>query len=314
MAKRQKKIIITCALTGAIHTPTMSEGLPITPDQLAQQAIDAVEAGAAIVHLHARNPENGMPSSDPEVFMQFLPQIAEATDGIVNMTTGGSVLMTLEERLAAPMRAKPEMCSLNLGSMNFALYPMAKRYDSWKHDWEKPFLINSDANIFRNTFKDIRYITETLGKEHGVQFELECYDVGHLYNLAHVIDQGWLEPPFFIQTIFGVLGGIGTDPECLMTMKETADRLFGDDYYWSVLAAGRSQIPFTTRAAAMGGNVRVGLEDNLYSSRGRLARDNAELVTKIRKIIEELTLEVATPAEVREMLRLKGKDNVDFWT
>ena len=312
MAKKQKKVIITCAVTGGIHTPTMSEALPVTPEQIATQAIDAVNAGAAIIHLHARHPETGAPSSDPDVFMQFLPRIKEATDGVINITTGGGLKMTVEQRLAAPMRVKPEMCSLNLGSMNFALYPMASRYDSWQHDWEKDFLLSSDDFIFRNTFKDIRYITETLGKRHGVRFELECYDVGHLYNLAHVIDQGWLEPPFFIQTIFGVLGGIGTHPQCLHMMKETADRLFGDDYYWSVLAAGRSQIPFTTQAATMGGNVRVGLEDNLYISRGKLAKDNAQLVTKIRTIIEELTLEIATPDEAREMLNLKGKDNVGF--
>lgn len=312
MAKKQKKVIITCALTGGIHTPTMSDALPTTPSELARQAIDAVNAGAAIVHLHARDPETGAPSSNPDLFMEFLPRIKEATDGVVNITTGGGLNMTVEQRLAAPMRVKPEMCSLNLGSMNFALYPMASKYDSWKFEWEKPFLMASEDFIFRNTFRDIRYITEALGKEHGVRFELECYDVGHLYNLAHVIDQGWLKPPFFVQTIFGVLGGIGTDPQCLHYMKETADRLFGDDYYWSVLAAGRAQIPFTTQAATMGGNVRVGLEDNLYLSRGNLAKDNAELVTKIRAIIEELTLEIATPDEAREMLQLKGKGNVGF--
>lgn len=312
MAKRQKKIIISCAMTGGIHTPSMSPALPVTPAEIARQSIDAIEAGAAIVHLHARDPETGMPTPDPDVYLQFLPAIKEATDGIINITTGGGLNMTIEDRLEAPQRVSPEMCSLNMGSMNFALYPLARRKMDWKHDWEVPFLEASEDFIFRNTFRDIRYIAEKLGKGEGVRFELECYDVGHLYNLAHMIDEGVLEPPFFIQTIFGVLGGIGPDPENLMFMKSTADKLFGDDYYWSVLAAGRHQIPFTTQAASMGGNVRVGLEDNLYLSRGELAPDNASLVTKIRGIIEELGLEVATPAEAREMLQLKGAANTNF--
>ena len=312
MAKSQKKVIISCAVTGGIHTPTMSDALPYKPEDIARQAVDAAQAGAAIVHLHARDPQTGMPTGDPDVFMQFLPVIKEATDAVVNITTGGGLNMTVEDRLRAPLQAQPEMCSLNMGSMNFALYPLAGRFDTWKFDWEKPFLESSADFIFRNTFKDVRSIVEKLGRGHGVRFELECYDVGHLYNLAHVVDSGLLEPPFFIQTIFGVLGGVGTDPQCLMFMKETADRLFGDDYYWSVLAAGRAQMPFTTQAAAMGGNVRVGLEDNLYISRGKLAKDNAELVAKIRAIIEELTLDVATPDEAREMLQLKGKENVNF--
>jgi len=312
MARQQKKIIITCAMTGGIHTPTMSPALPVTPEQIAKQSIDAIEAGAAIVHLHARDPETGMPSPDPEVFLQFLPVIKEATDGIINITTGGGLNMTVEQRLAAPLRVSPEMCSLNMGSMNFALYPLARRKVEWKYDWEVPFLEASEDFIFRNTFRDIRYIAEKLGKGHGVRFELECYDVGHLYNLAHMIDEGVLEPPFFIQTIFGVLGGIGPDPENLMFMKHTADKLFGDDYLWSVLAAGRNQIPFTAQTATMGGNVRVGLEDNLYLNRGELAPSNAALVEKIRAIIEELGLEVASPAEAREVLQLKGASNTNF--
>jgi uncharacterized protein (DUF849 family) len=290
----------------------MSPALPITPDEIARQSIEAAEAGAAIIHLHARNPKDGSPSPDPDVYMQFLPRIKEASDVVVNITTGGGLKMTVDDRLAAPLRAQPEMCSLNLGSMNFALHPMADKYKVWKHDWEEPFLRSSEDFIFRNTFRDIRTIIEKLGEGYGVRFELECYDVGHLYNLAYVIDAGWLKPPFFIQTIFGVLGGIGPDPENLLFMKRTADKLFGDDYIWSVLAAGRHQIPMTTQAATMNGNVRVGLEDNLFIGRGRLAENNAQLVRKIRAIIEELGLEVATPTEVREVLQLKGKENVAF--
>lgn len=312
MAKKQSKVIISCAITGGIHTPSMSPALPYRPEDIAVQAIDAIKAGAAIVHLHARDPKSGMPTADPKVFKDFLPIIKEETDGIINITTGGGMNMTVQDRLRTPLEVKPEMCSLNLGSMNFAIYPLAEKKRHWQNEWEKPFLESSDDFIFKNTFKDIKYITETLGKEHSVRFELECYDVGHLYSLAHVIDKGWLEPPFFIQTIFGVLGGIGADPACLSFMKETADKLFGDDYYWSVLAAGRSQLPFTTQAASMGGNVRVGLEDNLYISKGNLAEDNAELVKRIRSIIESLNLSVATPDEARTMLALKGKNNVAF--
>ncbi len=312
MAKKQKKVIITAAITGGIHTPTMSDALPYTPKQIARQAIDSVKAGASIIHLHARKPQNGMPTGDPEIYKQFLLPIKEETDAIINMTTGGGLNMTVEQRLEAPLRFKPEMTSLNMGSMNFALYPLASKYKTWKFDWEKPFLEASSDFIFRNTFADIKYISERLGKEHGVRFELECYDVGHLYNLAHVIDMGWIKPPFFIQTIFGVLGAIGADPENLMFMKQTADKLFGNDYYWSVLAAGRAQIPFTTQAASMGGNVRVGLEDNLYIAKAKLAKDNAELVTKIRALIEGLGLQVASPDDVRAMLELKGQNNVGF--
>ena len=312
MAKRLDKTIITCAITGGIHTPTMSDALPYEPADIAQPSIDAAEAGAAIVHLHARDPETGMPRSDPALFRQFLPVIKDASDVVVNVTTGGGLNMTVEQRLEGPLDVQPEMCSLNLGSMNFALHPMADRYDTWKFDWEEPFLRSSEDFIFRNTFRDIRMIAERLGKERGVRFELECYDVGHLYNLAHVVDAGWLEPPFFIQTIFGVLGGIGPDPENLMFMKRTADKLFGDDYVWSVLAAGRHQIPMTTQAAIMGGNVRVGLEDNLYLDKGRLADSNAALVRKIRAVLEELGMQIATPADVREILKLKGKENVAY--
>lgn len=312
MAATNEKVIITCAVSGGVHTPTMSEALPCTPDEIAEQSIAAAEAGASILHLHARNAETGEPTPDPAVFMRFLPRIKQATDAVVNITTGGGVTMTLEERLAAPLQAKPEMCSLNMGSMNFAIFGMADRYSTWKHPWEKPYLRNTDNHIFRNTFRDIERIIKELGDAHGTRFEHECYDVGHLYNLTYFVDRGLVRPPFFVQLIFGILGGIGADMRNLMFMKETADRLFGDDYRWSVLAAGRHQMPFANQAAMMGGNVRVGLEDSLYIGKGQLARSNAEQVAKIRRIVEELGLEVATPAEAREMLALKGADLVGF--
>jgi uncharacterized protein (DUF849 family) len=305
-------VIITCAVTGAIHTPTMSPYLPITPDESAADAIAAAEAGAAILHLHARDPQDGRPTPDPKVFMQFLPRIKQATDAVVNITTGGSPTMPVEERLAGVMTFSPEMCSLNMGSMNFALYPMAARYKKWKHAWEEPYLLGTNETIFRNTFADIEKISKLMGEGHGTKFEHECYDVGHLYNLAHGVDKGWFKPPIFLQLIFGILGGIGADMENLLFMKRTADKLFGDDYQWSVLGAGRFQIPFATQAVMMGGNVRVGLEDSLYIGRGQLAKSNAEQVAKIRRIIEELGYEAATPAEARAMLALKGGDQVGF--
>ncbi|MDQ2103557.1 BKACE family enzyme [Azospirillum isscasi] len=312
MAASQKKVIISCALTGSIHTPTMSDALPVTPDEIVEQGIGAAEAGAAILHLHARDPRTGQPTPDPAVFMQFLPRLKQSTAAVLNITTGGSLNMTVQERLAAPLQAQPEMCSLNMGSMNFGIFPLADRYKDWKHDWEEPYLRSTDDFIFRNTFRDIAYILKHLGEGCGTRFEFECYDVGHLYNLAHFVDRGLVKPPFFVQTIFGILGGIGAEQRNLVFMRETADRLFGSDYEWSVLAAGRHQIPFTTMAAVMGGNVRVGLEDSLYLSKGRLARNSAEQVAKIRRILEELSLEVATPAEARAMLALKGADQVAF--
>jgi uncharacterized protein (DUF849 family) len=315
MAKKRSssnKVIITCAVTGSIHTPTMSEYLPITPNEIAEQAIAAAEAGASILHLHARDPNDGRPTPDPKVFMQFLPRIKQSTDAVVNITTGGGLQMTVEDRLAAPLIASPEMCSLNMGSMNFAIHGLADRYKDWKHPWEEPYLRSTKGGIFRNTFDDIEKIYRMLGEGHGTKFEHECYDVGHLYNLAHCLDAGLFKPPVFLQLIFGILGGIGTDPENLNFMKQTADRLFGDDYRWSVLAAGRFQMPFATQAAMMGGNVRVGLEDSLFIGRGKLATSNAEQVAKIRHIIEELGYEVATPTEARAMLGLKGADQVKF--
>jgi uncharacterized protein (DUF849 family) len=308
----KSKVIITCAVTGSIHTPTMSPHLPLTPDDVARQAIDAAEAGAAILHLHARDPENGRPTPDPAVFMQFLPRIKQASNAVVNITTGGGHGMSLQDRLAAPLRAKPEMCSLNMGSMNFGLYPMLQRYKEWKHDWEPAYLEASRDFIFRNTFKDIESILKELGEGCGTKFEFECYDVGHLYNLAHFVDRGLVKPPMLVQTIFGILGGIGADPENLAHMKRIADKLFGDEYYWSILAAGRHQMPFITMGAIMGGNVRVGLEDSLYLGKGELAQSNADQVRKIRNILQNLSLEVATPDEARQALKLKGGDDVAF--
>jgi len=311
MASAPRKVIITCAVTGSVHTPTMSPHLPVTPDQIAADAIAAAEAGASILHLHARDPENGRPTADPAVFMQFLPRIKQATDAVVNITTGGSSLMTLEERLAAPLRAQPEMCSLNMGSMNFGLFPMLDRPREWRHEWEPKLLEATRHTIFKNTFADMETILEKLGKGCGTRFEFECYDVGHLYSLAHFRDRKLVEGPFFIQFVLGILGGIGADPENLMHMKRIADKLFGDGYRFSVLAAGRAQMPLVSMAAAMGGNVRVGLEDSLYDGRG-LAKSSADQVRRIRGILEGLSLEVAKPAEARDMLALKGGDRVAF--
>ncbi|ERP88510.1 3-keto-5-aminohexanoate cleavage protein [Labrenzia sp. PO1] len=306
------KIIITCAVTGSIHTPTMSPHLPVTPAEIAGQAIGAAEAGAAILHLHARNPETGQPSAREADFMAFLPEIKAGCGAVLNLSTGGSAIMSLEDRLAGPLKAEPEMCSLNMGTMNFALYPLADRYDAWVHDWEQPFLRGTDDLVFKNTPRDIEFVLTQMGQQRGARFEFECYDVGHLYMLRHFADRGLVKPPYFIQFVFGVLGGIGADPENLQHMKRMADKLFGDDYVFSVLAAGRQQIPFATIAASMGGHVRVGLEDNLYIAKGKLARSNAEQVTKIRKIVEELGRTVATPEEARQMLGLKGAGETAF--
>ena len=312
MAQKNNKVIITCAMTGGIHVPTMSDYLPVTPEEIAQQSIDAANAGASILHLHARDPENGRPTSDPEIFNKFLPVIKDATNAVINITTGGGLQMTVDQRLEAPLQFKPEMCSLNMGSMNFALFPAASKLSNWKHEWEKPFLEASEDFIFRNTFGDVRKIVKILGDEFGTKFEHECYDIGHLYNLAHFVDAGIIKPPFLIQSIFGVLGGIGPEMDNVVFMKQTADRLFGDNYIWSVLAAGRFQIPFVTQAAMMGGNVRVGLEDSIYLGKGVLAKSNAEQVIKIKKILEELGMQIATPDDTRSILGLKGKDLVNF--
>lgn len=312
MARPARKVIITSAITGAIHTPSMSPYLPLTPEEIARQAIDAAEAGAAILHLHARDPEDGRPSADPEVFAQFLPEIKASTNAVINITSGGSTKMTLEDRLAPPLRFKPEMASLNMGSMNFSIHPAAAKIKEWKHDWEKPYIEGTEDVIFRNTFRDIRRILAELGEGCGTRFEFECYDASHLYNLAHFVDAGMVKPPFFIQTIFGILGGIGPDPDNVAFLRQTANRLFGDDYEWSVLGAGRHQMQLLTFASIMGAHVRVGLEDSLYLGPGRMAESNAQQVSKIRRILEELGYEIATPAEARSLLGLKGPTNVAF--
>jgi len=306
------KIIISCAITGSIHTPSMSPYLPITGAEIAASAIGAAKAGAAILHLHARNPATGQPSADPEHWAGFLGAIKAGCDGVVNMTTGGSAVMTLDMRLAAPKRFAPEMCSLNMGSMNFALYPMAARISQWKHDWERPFLENSDDLVFKNTPRDIAAVLQAMGAERGARFEFECYDISHMTMLKHFVDRGLVRAPLFIQFVFGVLGGMAAEPDTLVLLKRTADRLFGDSYQFSVLAAGRMQVPMATMAAAMGGHVRVGLEDNLYAAKGVLAESNAQQVHQIRTIVEALGRSVATPTEARAMLGLKGAGEVAF--
>ena len=312
MVQSANKVIISCAVTGSVHTPSMSRHLPITPQQIADQSIAAAEAGAAVLHLHARDPADGRPTPDPAVFMQFLPLIRRSTSAIVNITTGGGQGMSLDERLAAPLLASPELCSLNMGSMNFGMFPMIDRYPRFEHPWERAFLESTRDWIFRNTFADIERILERLGKGHGTRFEFECYDVGHLYTLAHFLDRKLVTPPLFVQSVFGILGGQGADTENLLHAKRIADKLFGADYRWSVMASGRHQIPFTTMAALNGANVRVGLEDSLYAGKGRLAQSNAEQVGLIRQILEALSLEVASPDEARAILKLKGVDHVNF--
>lgn len=306
-----RKVIVTCAVTGAIHTPTMSPHLPISPAEIAESALGAARAGAAIVHLHARRPEDGRPSQDPALFREFLPRIKAESDVVVNITTGGAPTMLVEERLQPALTLKPEVASLNMGSMNFGLYEMIPRYREWRHDWELPYLAGSDDRIFRNTFRDIATILESCGGN-GTRFEIECYDVGHLYTAAHFLDRGLLRPPLFIQSVFGIRGGIGPHPEDVLHMKRTCDRLFGGDYLWSVLGAGRNQMYVGVQSAVLGGHVRVGLEDNLWIGKGQLAVSNAEQVSKIRRILEELGLETATPDEARAMLKLKGRDAVGF--
>jgi uncharacterized protein (DUF849 family) len=307
----KRKVIITCAPTGAIHTPSMSPYLPVTPQEIGDAALAAAKAGAAILHLHARDPNDGRPTQDPAVFQQFLPRIKAETDAVINITSGGSPHMTVQERLKPAHFFKPEVASLNMGSMNFGLYPMLERFKEFKHDWERQHLANSRDLIFKNTFKDIEYILTSCGAN-GTRFEYECYDISHLYNLAHFVDRGLANPPFFVQSVFGLLGGIGAHPEDLMHMRRTADRLFGSDYVWSILGAGRNQIPLATLGVAQGSNVRVGLEDSLWIEAGKLAESSAAQVVKIRQVIEGLSLDIATPDEARAMLGLKGADNTNF--
>ena len=308
-----KSVIITCAPTGGIHTPTMSPHLPITPAEIATASIEAAEAGASIIHLHARDPETGKPDPSPETFNQFLPVIKQSTNAVINISTGGSLGMAIEDRLLAATTTSPEMASLNMGSMNFGLFPMLQKYDDFLHDWERPYLEMTEDFIFPNTFKTIRYALEKLGGEHGTRFEFECYDLGHLYNVKWFVDQGLIKPPFFIQMVFGILGGMGAELDHLVHLNRTADRLFGaENYEWSVLAAGRHQMPFATQSALLGGNLRVGLEDSLYIGKGELATSNAQQVERIRGIFENLGLSVASPDEARERLALKGGDRVSF--
>lgn len=307
----KRKVIITCAVTGAIHTPSMSPYLPVTPEEIADAAVGAAEAGAAIVHLHARDPETGKPDQTPEAFARFLPQIKQRTNAVVNLTTGGAPYMTVEERVKPALTFKPEVASLNMGSMNFGLFPMLNRFKEFRHDWERQALENSRDLVFKNTFKDIEFVLRSC-MDNGTRFEFECYDVSHLYNLAHFLDRGLVKPPLFVQTVFGILGGIGPHAEDVLHMKRTADRLFGDQYRWSVLGAGRNQMPVAAIAAAMGGNVRVGLEDSLWDGPGTLAASNAAQVRRVRMILEGLSLEVATPDDAREILELKGGDQVAF--
>ena len=306
-----RKVIITCAVTGSIHTPSMSPYLPVTPEEIADAAIGAADAGAAIIHLHARDPKDGHPYQSPEAFLPFLKIIKQRSNCIVNITTGGSAAMTLEERLRPCATFKPEVASLNMGSMNFGLFPMLNRYKEFKHDWERPALEASRDRVFKNTFADIEHILTSCA-ENGTRFEIECYEIGHLYTLAHFVDRGLVTAPFFVQSVFGILGGIGAHPEDVMHMKRTADRLFGDSYHWSVLGAGRNQIPVITLAASIGGNVRVGLEDSLWDGPGRLATSNADQVRRARQVLEGLGCEVATPEEARKILKLKGGDRVAF--
>jgi len=310
-SRPKKKVIITCAITGSIHTPTMSPHLPITPDEIAEQAIGAANAGAAIVHLHARDPIDGRPIQDPVLFKEFATQISAQSDVVLNFTTGGASTMSIEERLQPALQLQPEVASLNMGSMNFGLYPMLSRFKNWKHPWERPYLEESDGRIFKNTFKDIQYILESC-RAHRTRFEIECYDIGHLYTAAHFLERQIVEPPLFIQSVFGILGGIGPHPEDVLQMKRTADRLFGDDYVWSVLGAGKNQMPIAAMSMVMGGNVRVGLEDSIWNGPGQLAKTNADQVQRVKSIIEALSLEVATPDEAREILQLKGRHNVGF--
>lgn len=306
------KTIITCAITGAIHTPTMSDALPINSEMIFEQAVEAAHAGAAILHLHARNPVNGAPSIDPAHFMEFLPRIKAETDAIVNISTGGSLSTGIEDRMAPAVAASPEMCSLNMGSLNFAMHPLADRYSEWKYDWEEAYVRGSEGNIFRNTFEDIGKVAQTLGKTHGCRFEHECYDVGHIYNLKFCMDQGMFEAPVFLQFVMGILGGITANIDNLVFMKQTADRLFGSNYRWSVIGAGGAQMRLGAVAAQMGGNVRVGLEDSLFIERGKLATSNAQQVRKMREILELQGNEIATPDEARAALALKGQQNTTY--
>ena len=309
MSKEKRKVSITCAVTGAIHTPSMSKYLPVSPNEIADAAILAADAGASILHLHARDPSNGKPTQDPAVFEEILPKIKKETDAVINITTGGSPHMTVEERMMPASVFKPELASLNMGSMNFGLYPMLDRFSEFEHTWERDNLEKSRDLVFKNTFQDIETILK-IGKSNETRFEFECYDISHLYNLKHFVDRNLISPPFFIQSVFGLLGGIGAHPEDLMHMKRTADRLFGSDYQWSILGAGKNQMTLASMGAAQGANVRVGLEDSLWIEPGKLAQSSKDQVTKVRNILEGFSLAIATPNQVRDRLNLKGSRHV----
>ena len=308
---QQRKVIITCAVTGSIHTPSMSPHLPITPQQIADAAVQAVDAGAAIVHLHARNVQDGRPIQTASAFREFTSDIKSRSNAIINITIGGAPSMTVEERFQPALELKPELASLNMGSMNFGLFPMLERYKAFQHPWEKPFLEGTKDLVFKNTFADIEHVL-TRGSENGTRFEFECYDTAHLYNLAYFLDRKLATPPLFVQTVFGILGGIGNHPDDVSHLKRTADRLFGKDYVWSVLGAGKSQMPIASISAAQGGHVRVGLEDSLWLGPGQLAKKNADQVSCVRTILESLGLSIASPNEARALLKLKGAKQVDF--
>lgn len=310
--RKAEKAIITCAVTGSVHTPTMSPYLPITPDQIVDESLAAAEAGAAIVHLHARDPDNGRPVPDPEVYAQFLPRIKQDSDVIVNITTGGTSSFSFEDRMAAPLEFSPEITSFNMGPLATGTFMMLEKFKEFKYDWEEQFLAGSKSNVFSNTFENMEYIAKELGDKRGVRFEFECFDIGHLHSLRALVDMGWVKPPLFIQSVYGFLGGIGADPEHVHSMKQTADRLFGDDYYWSNLAAGKHQMKVITMGAIMGAHVRVGLEDSLWYGKGEMAKSNAEQVGRVRRILEELSIDIATPDEAREMLQTKGSSQVSF--
>lgn len=305
------KVIINCAVTGSIHVPSMSPYLPITPEQIAREAIAAAEAGASTVHLHARDPKTGEPTMNLDLFQEFCQKVSQKSDVVICITTGGAPTMTPEERMVAVKRFRPELASINMGSFNFGLFPMMDKIKEYKWDWEERYLEKSKDNIFKNTFYDQDRIFKIM-RENGTKPELECYDVGHLYNTAYWADKGLIDPPFWLQLILGIMGAIQPAVENLVFMKNTADKLFGKDYIWSALPTGRHEFSLCTVAAVMGGNVRIGMEDNLYLGKGQLARSNAEMVEKMARLLRELGFEPASPKEARERLKLKGKDKTNF--
>ncbi|WP_322008757.1 3-keto-5-aminohexanoate cleavage protein [Paraburkholderia sp. J12] len=307
--KPTPNVIISCAITGSIHTPSMSPYLPVTPDEIARSAIEASKAGAAIVHLHVRRPEDGYPVQDVGLFREVVTQIREGCDAIINLTTGGASFMTIDERLEPAVQIQPELASLNMGSISINLSPMLRRDREFRFEWERRYLEDSAGMVFKNSFKDIEHILRRCS-DHGTRFEFECYDIGHLYNLAYFVERQIIKPPFFVQSVFGLLGGIGAHPEDVAHMYRTAQRLFGSDLVWSVLGAGKGQMRLAAFSALNGGNVRVGLEDSLWVGPGRLAESNAAQVTQVRGLLDGLALPIASPQQARERLALKGADTL----